>query len=93
MGDGMARNLIKGGRDVVVWNRTGSKADDFSKQTGCQTAGTPREVSACVHVGVVETQRSFLRVLRCSNRNRVKLTHVTYAEVWCYGLFHPSAER
>lgn len=44
MGDGMARNLIKGGRDVVVWNRTGSKAVDFSKQTGCETAGTPREV-------------------------------------------------
>ncbi|CAM9471610.1 unnamed protein product [Pylaiella littoralis] len=44
MGDGMARNLIKGGRDVVVWNRTGSKAVDFSKQTGCETAATPKEL-------------------------------------------------
>eukprot|EP00904_Undaria_pinnatifida_P013115 jgi/Undpi1/8934/HiC_scaffold_26.g11395.m1 len=44
MGDCMARNLIKGGRDVIVWNRTRSKAVDFSRQTGCQTAGSPREV-------------------------------------------------
>lgn len=47
MGDGMARNLIKGGRDVVVWNRTGSKAVDFSEQTGCETAQTPKEVKLC----------------------------------------------
>ena len=64
MGDGMARNLIKGGREVVVWNRTGSKAVDFSKQTGCQTAGTPREVSArsCAYldVNVIVAQGSFL---------------------------------
>ena len=46
MGDCMARNLIKGGRDVIVWNRTRSKAVDFSRQTGCQTAGSPREVRA-----------------------------------------------
>lgn len=44
MGDGMARNLIKGGRDLVVWNRTGSKAAAFSKETGCETANSPREV-------------------------------------------------
>lgn len=44
MGDGMARNLIKGGRDVVVWNRTGSKAIEFSEETGCETAPTPKEV-------------------------------------------------
>eukprot|EP00904_Undaria_pinnatifida_P013111 jgi/Undpi1/8930/HiC_scaffold_26.g11391.m1 len=44
MGDCMARNLIKGGRDVIVWNRTRSKSVDFSRQTGCQTAGSPREV-------------------------------------------------
>ena len=50
MGDGMARNLIKGGRDVVVWNRTGGKAVDFSRETGCQTAGTPREVRARTYV-------------------------------------------
>lgn len=48
MGDGMARNLIKGGRDVVVWNRTGSKAVDFSKQTGCETAATPKEVPSVI---------------------------------------------
>lgn len=44
MGDGMARNLVKGGRDVVVWNRTGNKAVEFSKETGCETAQTPKEV-------------------------------------------------
>lgn len=44
MGDGMARNLIKGGRDVVVWNRTGSKAVEFGKEMGCETAQTPKEV-------------------------------------------------
>lgn len=44
MGDGMARNLLEGGRDLIVWNRTGSKAADFSQQTGCETAKTPKEV-------------------------------------------------
>lgn len=44
MGDGMARNLIKGGRQLVVWNRTGSKAAEFSEDTGCETADSPREV-------------------------------------------------
>ncbi|CAN0356093.1 unnamed protein product [Ectocarpus sp. 6 AP-2014] len=44
MGTGMASNLIKGGRDVIVWNRTASKAADFSKRTGCETAATPKEV-------------------------------------------------
>lgn len=50
MGDGMARNLIKGGRDVVVWNRTGSKAAKFGQETGCEVAETPREVGSCVVV-------------------------------------------
>lgn len=42
----MARNLINGGRNLVVWNRTGSKATAFSKDTGCETADTPREVGS-----------------------------------------------
>lgn len=44
MGDGMARNLIKGGRHLVVWNRTGSKAVDFSRDNGCEVADSPRQV-------------------------------------------------
>ncbi|CAM9194963.1 unnamed protein product [Discosporangium mesarthrocarpum] len=44
MGDGMARNLINGGSDLVVWNRSGEKAEAFSSETGCEVAKTPKEV-------------------------------------------------
>lgn len=40
----MARNLVKGGRKLVVWNRTGSKASDFRRDNGCQVADSPRQV-------------------------------------------------
>lgn len=78
MGDGMARNLIKGGREVVVWNRTGSKAADFSKQTGCQTAGTPREVSARTCVYTVFGQKI---VLVMQQRFFVALSFTVFAGV------------
>jgi 3-hydroxyisobutyrate dehydrogenase len=41
MGSGMAANLVGAGHDVVVWNRTRSKAEAVD---GASVADTPREV-------------------------------------------------
>lgn len=45
MGGGMARNIHKAGFDLVVWNRTASKADDLAAQ-GVSVADTPRALAA-----------------------------------------------
>lgn len=42
MGAGMARNLVRGGFDVSVWNRTRSKAEPLGDD-GARVAGTPGE--------------------------------------------------
>ena len=48
MGVGMANNLIKSGRKVVVWNRSTQKADDFASKFGAEIAATPKAVvEAC----------------------------------------------
>ena len=48
MGVGMAGNLIKSGRNVVVWNRSTQKAEDFAAKFGAETAPTPKAViEAC----------------------------------------------
>lgn len=45
MGSGMAANLVRAGHDVVVWNRTRSKAEGIQ---GAEVAASPREVAgAC----------------------------------------------
>ena len=43
MGSGMARNLVDAGFDVVVWNRTRSKAEAID---GATVADSPRDVAA-----------------------------------------------
>ena len=43
MGIPMATNLVKAGHDVVVWNRTTAKAEQFATDHGCRYAVTPRE--------------------------------------------------
>ncbi len=43
MGSGMSRNLLAAGFDVMVWNRTESKAAAIE---GAVVAGSPREVAA-----------------------------------------------
>ena len=45
MGGPMARHLAKAGHDVVVYNRTTSKADAWVAEHGGKRAATPREVA------------------------------------------------
>ena len=42
MGSGMARNLVSAGHDVVVWNRTRSRAEDIA---GADVADSPSAVA------------------------------------------------
>jgi 2-hydroxy-3-oxopropionate reductase len=52
MGQGMARNLLKAGFDLTVWNRTTSKAEALSKE-GAKVAGSPAELAAQCDVIVI----------------------------------------
>src|SRR5258705_10240531 len=45
MGSAMARNLIKAGHDVTVYNRTRSRAEAFAS-LGARVAATPPEVAS-----------------------------------------------
>lgn len=45
MGQGMARNLLKAGMDLTVWNRTASKAEALASE-GAKRAGSPAELAA-----------------------------------------------
>jgi 3-hydroxyisobutyrate dehydrogenase-like beta-hydroxyacid dehydrogenase len=45
MGAGMAQNLLKGGVDLVVYNRTRARTDRFRDQ-GASVADSPRELAA-----------------------------------------------
>ena len=45
MGKPMARNLLKAGFPLLVWNRTRAKADDLVRE-GAKLAGSPREAAA-----------------------------------------------
>jgi len=49
MGKPMARNLLKAGFPLVVWNRTAAKADDLVRE-GAKLAANPREAAAQVDV-------------------------------------------
>ena len=42
MGLGMARNLVKAGMDVTVWNRTASKMEPLV-ELGAQASSSPAE--------------------------------------------------
>lgn len=50
MGSGMAANLVRAGHDVVVWNRTRSKAEAV---TGAEVADTPADVAASCPIVMV----------------------------------------
>ncbi|HWP84502.1 MAG TPA: NAD(P)-binding domain-containing protein, partial [Terriglobia bacterium] len=43
MGYPMAENLLRAGHPVIVWNRTGAKAEPL-RQRGAAVADTPEEV-------------------------------------------------
>ena len=49
MGKPMARNLLRAGFPLVVWNRTKSKADDLVRE-GAKLAANPREAAAAADV-------------------------------------------
>lgn len=49
MGKPMAANLLKAGFSLVVWNRTGAKAEELVR-AGAKVAGTPREAAAASDV-------------------------------------------
>ncbi len=52
MGSRMAANLAAGGFDVVVYNRTRAKADEFASEHGATAMGTPRELAAASDVTI-----------------------------------------
>ena len=45
MGRGMTHNLLKAGHQVLVWNRTPARMEEFAA-AGAQTASSPAELSA-----------------------------------------------
>jgi len=45
MGAPMARNLVRAGHDVVLWNRTEAKARALADEIGAQVAATPAEAA------------------------------------------------
>jgi 3-hydroxyisobutyrate dehydrogenase-like beta-hydroxyacid dehydrogenase len=49
MGKPMAANFLKAGFSLVVWNRTGAKAEELLR-AGAKLAGTPREAAAASDV-------------------------------------------
>jgi 3-hydroxyisobutyrate dehydrogenase-like beta-hydroxyacid dehydrogenase len=49
MGLPMATNLLKAGQDLIVYNRTRSRAEEMAKQ-GARAAGSPREAATGVEV-------------------------------------------
>jgi 3-hydroxyisobutyrate dehydrogenase len=52
MGHSMARNLIRAGHDVTLWNRTASKADDLVA-LGAVLAPTPAAVALAVDIVMI----------------------------------------
>ena len=52
MGHAMARNLLRAGHDVTVWNRTASKADDLVAE-GASMASSPASLAASVEIIMV----------------------------------------
>ncbi len=45
MGRGMTQNLLKAGHNVMVWNRTSARMDEFAA-AGAQTAPSPADLAA-----------------------------------------------
>jgi 3-hydroxyisobutyrate dehydrogenase-like beta-hydroxyacid dehydrogenase len=51
MGSGMARNLIKAGHTLTVYNRTRSRAEELQSE-GARIANTPREAAAKAEIAI-----------------------------------------
>jgi len=52
MGQGMARNILKAGFSLTVWNRTAGKTEPLA-EAGAQVAGSPADVAAQCDVIVI----------------------------------------
>ena len=52
MGRPMAANLVRAGFDVVVWNRTRSRAERFAADHDATVAGSPAEAAAAAGVAI-----------------------------------------
>jgi 3-hydroxyisobutyrate dehydrogenase-like beta-hydroxyacid dehydrogenase len=52
MGEPMAANLVRGGFDVTVWNRTTERADKFASTYGAKRAATPADAAAIADVTI-----------------------------------------
>jgi 3-hydroxyisobutyrate dehydrogenase len=46
MGSRMAANLVRGGFELTVWNRTAEKAEQFAAEHGATSASTPAQAAA-----------------------------------------------
>ena len=53
MGSAMGGRVTAAGYDLVVFNRTRSRAEEVAQRTGAQVADTAREAAAAVHVCLV----------------------------------------
>lgn len=52
MGTHMARNLVRAGHDVTLWNRSIGRAHDLAAEVGCTVADTPAALAASTQVVV-----------------------------------------
>ena len=52
MGQHMARNLVRAGNDVTVWNRSIEKAQSLATEVGCDVAETPASLVGATEVVV-----------------------------------------
>src|SRR5207253_2484020 len=78
MGSGMARNLIKAGHALVVFNRTRSRAQELA-QLGATVAATPGEAAGSAEVQITMLfdamgQKTFVLDENAPAANVVKLT-------------------
>ena len=53
MGSAMGARVVGAGHDLVVFNRTRSRADDLAQQTGAQVAGNARDAAEFAEVCLV----------------------------------------
>ena len=53
MGSAMAGRVAAANHDLVVFNRTRSRAEELARRTGAQVAGTPREAAAYAEICLV----------------------------------------
>ncbi len=52
MGSRMAANVVRAGHEVTVWNRTGSRAEEFCAEHRAERAATPAEAAAGAEIVV-----------------------------------------